>query len=272
MFADHHVIQRVHRVHAHQYRLRRGDIALDHDNVLDMIDNVLIGDQTPGLADLAGKQSFLDALDEFFGGAAMRDEIGDGAELEVVALGEGDEVGQAGHCAVIVHDLADHAGGGEAGKACDIDGRFGMAGADQSAAVTRDERKHVPRRDNVVAAHFGVDRDRDRPGAVRRRDAGCDTFSCFDGHCEGGFVPRAVGLAHQRNAQPLAPGTGHGQANQPAGMLGHEVDGVRRGELRRDDEVTFILAVLIIDEDEHAPGPRLLDDFRGRRDIVLQAG
>ena len=46
-------------------------------------------------------------------------------------------------------------------------------------------------------------------------------------------------------------------------MLGHEVDRVRRGELRRDDEVALVLAVLVVDQDEHAAVARFLDQFLG---------
>src|SRR3712207_9346016 len=42
------------------------------------------------------------------------DQVGDGAELQAVVLGEGDQVRHAGHGAVVVHDLADHARGVEA--------------------------------------------------------------------------------------------------------------------------------------------------------------
>ena len=54
--------------------------------------------------------------------------------LRRVKLAELDEVGNAGHGAVFVHDLADDAGGDEAGHAGEVDGGFGLAGADQDAA------------------------------------------------------------------------------------------------------------------------------------------
>ncbi len=44
-------------------------------------------------------------------------------------------------------------------------------------------------------------------------------------------------------------------------MRRHEVDRVRRRHLRRDDQVAFILAVFVIDEDIHAAIARFLDDL-----------
>jgi hypothetical protein len=50
-------------------------------------------------------------------------------------------------------------------------------------------------------AFGGVDGDGDGAGAVRRADAGRHAFARFDRSCEGGFVPGAIGTAHQFKAQ-----------------------------------------------------------------------
>ena len=68
--------------------------------------------------------------------------------------------------AVVVHDLADHAGRDQPGQPRDIDRRLGMPGADQRAAVARHQREHVAGGHDVVAPAFGVDRDRDGVRAV----------------------------------------------------------------------------------------------------------
>ena len=56
---------------------------------------------------------------------------------------------------------------------------------------------------------------------------------------------------------------GQRQADQAAAVLGHEVDRVGRRHLRGDDEVALILAVLVVDQDEHAAVARLVDDLLG---------
>ena len=43
-------------------------------------------------------------------------------------------------------------------------------------------------------------------------------------------------------------------------MASHEIDGVGCRHLRRDDEIALILAVVVVDQDEHAPVARLVDD------------
>jgi hypothetical protein len=44
------------------------------------------------------------------------------------------------------------------------------------------------------------------------------------------------------------------QADQSAAVLGHEVDGLWRDEVGRQDEIAFVLAVLLVDKDDHAAG------------------
>ena len=64
----------------------------------------------------------------------------------------------------------------EAGEPGDVDRRLGMAGADQHAAVARDQREDVAGRDDMLAALGGVDRDRDGARAVGGGDAGGDAL------------------------------------------------------------------------------------------------
>jgi len=76
-------------------------------------------------------------------------------------------------------------------------------------------------------------------------------------------------LLHQGQGQFLDPLPGHGEADQAPAVFGHEIDRVRRRHLGRDHEVALVLPVLIVDEDEHAAVPRLLEQFlRGRQGVT----
>ena len=46
-------------------------------------------------------------------------------------------------------------------------------------------------------------------------------------------------------------------------MAGHEIDCIGGRHLRGDDEVALILPIFVVDEDEHAPVARLIDDCLG---------
>ena len=57
--------------------------------------------------------------------------------------GKQQQVGQTGHGAVVVHDLADHGGGRATGHAGEVTTGFGVTGTHQYAAVNRLQRKDV---------------------------------------------------------------------------------------------------------------------------------
>ena len=81
-------------------------------------------------------------------------------------------------------------------------------------------------------------------------------------------MPRAIGLRHQRQAQLVHARTRHGKADQAARITRHEIDRIRRRELRGDHQIALILAVFIIHQDEHAPAARFFQQFLGWRDEV----
>ena len=125
--------------------------------------------------------------------------------------------------------------------------------------------------DNVIAPKFRVNGNGNCAGTISGGNAGGHTLFRLDGDGKSGFVPRAVCLAHQRNAEFFHPALGQRQTNKPARVLGHEVDGIRRGELRRDHKVALVLAVLVIDQDKNPSSARFLDDLSGGGDIIMQS-
>ena len=115
-------------------------------------------------------------LDQVVVTPPVGDQVGDGADLQPMPLGEGDQIRQPRHGAVVVHDLADHAGGVKPGEPRDIDGGFGVAGADQHAAILGDQREDMAGRHDVAIILGGIDGDGNGVGAVMRRDAGGDAL------------------------------------------------------------------------------------------------
>ena len=91
----------------------------------------------------------------------------EGNPLQAVVLAVGDEVSDPRHRAVVVHDLADHARGVDAGEPREVDGRLRLAGALEDAPGPRTEWEDVSRLDEVVRAPARVD----RPKLVTQRVA-----------------------------------------------------------------------------------------------------
>jgi hypothetical protein len=65
-----------------------------------------------------------------------------------------------------------------------------------------------------------------------------------------------------RQAQRVTDLGAKRQADQAAGVLGHEVDRFGADFFGGYAEVAFILAVLVVDDHEHPPGPEILDGLR----------
>ncbi len=107
----------------------------------------------------------------------------------------------------------------------------------------------------------GADGDLDGVGAVGCRDAGGDAFAGFDGLGEGGAEAGGVVLGHGTEAHVVGALFGEGEADEAAAEAGHEVDGFGGAELGGDGEVAFVLAVLVVDEDDHATGLELVEGF-----------
>src|SRR3712207_5408635 len=89
---------------------------------------------------------------------------------------------------------------------------------------------------------------------------------CLDGDGEGGLERGLVLGRLELEAHLVAALGGQREADQPAPLLGHEVDGVGRDELRRDREVALVLAVLVVADHDHPPGADVLDGLLDRRE------
>ena len=262
------------RVHADEGRLFWIDAAFLQHHVLAIFSRVGIGLGCPAAAMVTFQGCFGNALHQPVMAVAIGNKIADGADLQAMQAREGNEIGQAGHGAIIVHDLTDHARRVEPGEARDVHGGLGVASANQHAAITRDKREDVARVDDMLWPLGTIDSDRDGAGAISGGYAGGDALLGLDRDREGGAMASAVVLRHQGQAKlPDALG-GQRQADQATTKARHEVDGVRRRHLGGDDEVALILPVLVVDKDEHPAVAGLLDDRLdgGERRAGIAAG
>ena len=122
------------RMHADEHVLLAVDIAVHECDVL-LAGQRLLEEHGRELA-VCGRQANRDlALDELLVPAAVLDQVGDGDEPESVLRAEIDQVGDARHRAVVLHHLADHAGGVETREPREIDCRLGLARALEDAAA-----------------------------------------------------------------------------------------------------------------------------------------
>ena len=193
--------------------------------------------------------------------AAVVDEVGDGADFQLMLRGKFDEIGQARHATVVLEDFANHGGRLQAGQAGEVATGFGMAGAYQHTAVFRRQREDMTRTDDVGGAGVAGDGGLYGACAIRGGNAGGHPLRGFDRHREVGVHAGAVLLHHGGQVELAAACVGQGQANKAAAMLGHEIDVGGSGELCAQHQIAFVFAVFLVNQDHHAALADFIDDF-----------
>ena len=160
-----HVAGQALRVHADEHVLAVADLAAHQRDVRLAVELVLVGEDAER-AVLGRQRRVRGALHQPLGAHPVLNQVRDRDHQQPVLLGELRQLRHARHRAVLVHDFADDAGRIEPGDARQIDGRFGLPGAHQHAAVARAQRQHVTRPRQVARL-----RSPDRwPPAPSRRD------------------------------------------------------------------------------------------------------
>ena len=162
------------------------------------------------------------------------------------------QFGHTRHRAVVVQNLANHAGGHQAAHLRQIHRRLGVPGAHQHAAFLRTQRENMSGLDDVFRPHFGRNGRLNRMRAVGGGNARADALRGFDGNGEIGAVLRTVFLRHLRQAQAV---------HQPARVFNHKVNRLRGNELGGHHQIAFVFAVFGVGDDDHFAGLDVGQDF-----------
>jgi hypothetical protein len=189
--------------------------------------------------------------------AAILDQVGNGAYLQAMLTCKHLEIGQAGHGAVGLEDLADHRRRRQAGERGQVAAGLGVSGAHQHAALDRLHRENVSGLDKICRPCIARDGHLDGPRTVCGGNTGINTLGGFDGHGEISAETRAIAVGHEGQIQLPAALFGQGQADQPARMGNHEIDGVGRDIFGGHDKVTLVLAVFFVNQYDEAAEPQL---------------
>src|SRR5450756_46272 len=219
--------------------------------MLVLVDVIAVADDAPS-PDFRRKPSIGDAMHEALGLEAMRDELRDGDECEAVLLREALELGPASARAVLAQNLANHSGWCEAGKAGEINGRLSVAHALENSSIARAKRGDVSRTAQIGGNRLGIDSDTDCFGAILRAHSrgNAKALVRIDADGESGAVLVGVGFALLSEIELVGTFPRKRETNPPACLTDHEVDHFRRDQLRRTDEIAFVLAILIVGDDD----------------------
>ena len=193
-------------------------------------------------------------FEQAFGTAAVFDEVGNGADFEIVFFSELHQFGHTRHGAVVVDDFADDGGGNQAIHLCQVNAGFCVSGADEYAAFLGAQWEDVAGLDDVFWFGGWGNGGLNGQGAIGGGDAGGNAVGGFDGDGKVGAILRAVFLGHHGQAEFFDHFAVHRQADQAACVFDHEVDGFRGDELGGHQQVAFVFAVFGIGDDDHFAG------------------
>src|SRR6267143_3338329 len=184
------------RMNAHQSRLCTFEIAAHQRDMLVVVHVAGVSNHAE-IAKARGQDGFRDAADVAFMLHAVADKVRNREHLQIVFLAKFKELRHAGHRAVFIHDFADDAGGAHPGDAGEVHARFGLAGADEDAALAGAQRKDVAWPGQVLRRGLGIDGGEDGDGAVRGADSRGDPDACVHRFGKRGTVDGGVDGRHE---------------------------------------------------------------------------
>ena len=155
------------------------------------------------LAEVGRHADDLLAGDELFALPAKLDELLDGAELEFVFFREAAQLREAGHRAVVVHDLTYDAHRPAAGETGEVHRRLCVAGALEDAAGFGAKRKDVAWLHEILGKRSGVGQNFNRLRTVGGADASGDALRGIDADLEIGAMAFAVVEHHALDTELL---------------------------------------------------------------------
>ena len=239
-------------MHAHQHVVAVADLAAHQREMRFLVDHAL--EAVNAERAVFGRQVGLRHLrHEAFGPHAIADQIRDRDHQQLVLLRELRRAPARAPCVPSSFMISQITPAGvEPGDAREIDRRFGLSGAHQHAAVARAQRKHVAGPREIGGLGLRIDRRADGRGAIGGGDAGARAALGFDRRRRTPSRSASSSCVdHQRNLELVEPLAGHRQADQAAAVLGHEVDRLGRHLLGGHRQIAFVLAILVVDDDDH---------------------
>ena len=251
-------------VDAHEHVLGAVDLALHERDV--RLAGQLLAERDGGELAVLGRQPHRRAaLDELLVAAAVLDEVGDGDHLQPVPLAVRDEVGDAGHRPVVVHDLADDAGRVEPGEPREVDGGLGLADALEHAARAA---RAAGRRGPGCTRSCGVESGWIATWIVRLRSAAeMPVVTPSRASTETvNAVPSGASLWSVIGRRPSSSARSSVRQRQisPRACVAMKLIASGVANWAAIVEVALVLAVRVVDDDDHAALADVLDRLLDR--------
>ena len=136
-----------------------------------------------------------------------------------------------------------------------------MSGAFENSSALSYKREYVSRPEKIFRFCVGIRKESRRKGAFFRRDPGRGSFFSVHRNSERSPVSlRAIGN-HVLETEPFRLFRRDRDAHKPPGEADHKIDVIGRYALCGDDDVAFILALSVVNDDDHFPISDVVDSL-----------
>ena len=247
--APENIARKAFAVHAHVNRLAEIGIARHPGHMFHAIGGALVGIRLE-ITVLGRHMRGCHTLHEFFVTQAVVNQIADGNNLEVELLGHFLELRHAGHSPILVHDFNEGGGRAESSELCEVDSGLGMASTTEHAFFLCIQGRNMPRTAKVTRLGIRVRKRKNGRSTVMGRNAGRAPLDLIDHDGKGGTQNRGVFRRLAREVEFVAALDGERAAKHAPTLVEHEIHLLRCNLLGGDNEIAFVLAVLIIDHDQ----------------------
>jgi len=188
-------------------------------------------------------------------------EVGNRDYPEFVFLGKHFQFRHSSHRAIVIHYLADHRCRLEPGDPSDVNARLSLPDPYKNAAAFCPKRKDVARASKVGRPCCRIYRCADGPGPVRGRDPGRHAFTSLDRYGESGAHRGSIRCCLGKKLKLVTTLFCKRQTYEAAAVNSHEIYHFRRHQFGRADQVSLVLAILIVDDNDHLAIPYIAGGF-----------
>ena len=162
-------------------------------------------------------------------------------------FGKFQQFGRTHHRTIFAHDLTAKSALFQPGKSHKIYRRLRMAGTFQHTAFARLQREHMARSAEILRFCLIFHRFHRRKRSLKRGNSG-RCIDMIDGHGKCGRVIIRIYFHHLFQSQFFTIFCTHRHTNQPLGKARHRIDIFRRRMLCRTDQISFVFAVRIVND------------------------
>ena len=214
------------------------------------------------VTELGRQFGFGGPADQFLTDSSMGDQLFDADDLQIPLFGDRSEPVTSCPFARIVQDFAQRGGGVKPSHACQIDRRFGVAGATQHASLFGQQRKDVSRPNKIFDHTIWISQTSNRFTSFGRRDPRLGGAH-IDG-CQKRGLQRGVVLGrHRAKFKPSRDLRQNRNTKLPSARE-HEIDRLGCRFLRRADVIPLVLAIFRVHDDDNLATPNGVNRFRDR--------